>query len=70
MPKWQPGATGEPGEGPMELKLRPLKKGCCLAGASVPGFGRGAREPRTQTPEEGMLVSAGVYEGHTMKLVL
>lgn len=69
MPKWQPGATGQLGEEPMELRLRPPGKGCCLAGASVPEF-RGARAPRTQTSEEGMLVGAGVCEEHMIRLVL
>lgn len=68
--KMAAGATGQLGEGPMELKLRTPGKGCCLAFASVPPFGRGSREPRTQTSEEGMLVGAGVCEGHTIRLVL
>lgn len=41
-----------------------------LLGFRVPPFGRGAREPRTQTSEEGMLVGAGVCEGHSIRLVL
>lgn len=50
--------------GPVDQKLRPLRKGCCLVFWCPPEFRGGAR------PEEGMLIGAGVYEGHMMRLVL
>lgn len=52
---WQPEASGELGGGPVELKLKPPRKGCFLAVLVALNSEEGP---------EGMLVGAGVSEAH------